>query len=239
MNDNRFLSPTEIKYWKEKLEIMTYDPMVKIDHYTSIRKINYTLSISVSDNNIERYENLLDRFLENGARQVLYEAQKHYYQNFYVEDLVNFKKFESRSKHRTYDVDFTRITYSLKNQPMLASVFFLQIVKDVVNIIGNFWQFNESGQEICLIKYPVGSIVSMKNDNSDFFVESVNFVRENTEMYKAAKEKFGFAEELLLYNLLRIESNLNSQVLQFSETITTSSDFIRPNRDQRINDVLK
>jgi hypothetical protein len=52
------------------------------------------------------------------------------------------------------------------------------------------------------------------------------------------KLKYGFKEELLLYNLLEIVKNNNSQVLEFSDVLTTSSDFIIPNRGQRLDELL-
>jgi hypothetical protein len=89
------------------------------------------------------------------------------------------------------------------------------------------------------MKYPVGSIVSLKNDRSDFFVESVDFIRENTKEFITQKNKYNIQDELILYKLLKIVSNSNSQVIQFSETeyICTSADII-PNRGQRLDELL-
>jgi hypothetical protein len=89
------------------------------------------------------------------------------------------------------------------------------------------------------MKYPVGSIVSLKNDRSDFFVESVDFIRENTKEFIKQKNKYNIQDELILYKLLKIVSNSNSQVIQFSETeyICTSADII-PNRGQRLDELL-
>ena len=120
----------------------------------------------------------------------------------------------------------------------MDTIFFIQTVKDVINIIGEYWGFDKDGKEVCSIKYPVGSIVSTKDKKLDFFIESISFIRENTLKFKELKLKYGFKEELLLYNLLEIVKNNNSQVLEFSDVLTTSSDFIIPNRGQRLDELL-
>ena len=116
--------------------------------------------------------------------------------------------------------------------------FYDTVVVTIANIIGEYWGFDENGNEVCSIKYPVGSIVSLNNDKSDFFVESISFIRKDTDKFKELKLKFGFKDELLLYNLLKIESNLNSQVLEFSDIFVVSSDSIIPNRGQRLDELL-
>ena len=83
--------------------------------------------------------------------------------------------------------------------------------------------------------------MSLKNDKSDFIIESIEFLRKNTEKYDDAvfRKHYKFDGEYVLYKLLKIVNNLNSQVLQFSDVpyIVTSVDII-PNRDSRIDEIL-
>jgi hypothetical protein len=260
MNNCRSLSKEEGEYWSDKIFSAPYTPsginpsgfgngyiirdkfgLPEIYNPTSIsrKNINYRFVFSVSKNNIQRFENILNQFLKDGCKHTLYESgNKEYYQNFEYDDLNILRDIEVREYHQTYGVDFVKFTYEFNNSPALATIFFIQTVKDVINIIGEYWGFDKDGNEVCSIKYPVGSIVSTKDKKSDFFIESIIFIRENTEKFKELKNRYKFSEELILYNLLEIVKNNNSQVLEFSDVLTTSSDFIIPNRGQRLDELL-
>lgn len=246
MNNYRVLSKEEAEYWSEKI-FTNYSNRYNIGvnfpeiyNPDSIRKtINYRFTFSVSKNNIQRFENLFLKFLKDGSKHMLLESgYKQYFQIFEYEELEKFRIIEEREEHKIYGVDFIKFTYDFNRSPALATVLFIQIIKDVINIIGEYWGFDKDGNEVCSIKYPVGSIVSTKDKKLDFFIESISFIRENTLKFKELKLKYGFKEELLLYNLLEIVKNNNSQVLEFSDVITTSSDYIIPNRGQRLDELL-
>ena len=261
MNNCRSLSKEEGEYWSDKIFSAPYtvpsgiNPngfgngyiirdkfgLPEIYNPNSIirKNINYRFVFSVSKNNIQRFENILNQFLKDGCKHTLYESgNKEYYQNFEYDDLNILRDIEVREYHQTYGVDFVKFTYEFNNSPALSTIFFIQTVKDVINIIGEYWGFDKDGNEVCSIKYPVGSIVSTKDKKSDFFIESISFIRENTQKFKELKLRYGFKEELLLYNLLEIVKNNNSQVLEFSDVLTTSSDYIIPNRGQRLDELL-
>lgn len=245
---SRFLSHEEISYWADKFKLNSpvnyfYGNPQSItqdffDSQNIKRSIDYRFVFSISKNNIQRFENLLSQFLKDGFKQGIMDGGKYYYENIDDKDLLQLKSIEIREEHQTYGVDFIKFTYNFRRCPLLQTMLFIQTIKDVIKIIGDFWGFDENGNEICSIKHPVGSIVSLTTDKSDFFVESITFVRENTDGFKQLKLKYGFKEELLLYNLLKIESNTNSQVLEFSEIWVRSSDDIIPNRGQRIDEIL-
>jgi hypothetical protein len=236
-NSHRVLSSPEAQYWTDKLKLSSYYGNLT-DYHTINRNIDYRFNFSISKNNIDRFENLIEQFLRQGWKQPIYEGSKYYFQNLEYNDLINFRKIEYKETHKTYGIDFIKFTYNFAKAPLLATICFIQTVKDVIKIISEFWGFDEEGNEVCTIKYPVGSIVSTKDNKSDFLVESITFVRENTERFQNLKDRYIFSEELLLYNLLEIVSNSNSQVLEYSDTYTTSSDFIIPNRGQRLDELL-
>jgi len=245
MNNYRILSKEEADYWSNKVFSQYYpykfshSSLPQIYSSDSIRRdMNYRFVFSIAKNNIQRFENLLNQFLKEGCRHTLFEDNnRQYVQNFEFDELEKFKGIEIIEEHKTYGVDFIKYIYEFKRTPLLQTIFFIQTLKDVINIIGNFWGFDENGNETCSIKYPVGSIVSTKDNKSDFFVESINFIRKDTLNFKELKNRYTFSEELILYNLLEIVNN-NSQVLEYSDTHTTSSDFIIPNRGQRLDELL-
>lgn len=205
----------------------------------NFNRINYRFSFSISYNNLERFKNLLNKFLSEGFEFYNGMNNKIHIERISKEDFQMLESFKEISEHNTYGVDFTKFTYNFYKVPTLPCVMYIQSILDVIEIIGNFWSFDENGNEICNMHYPVGSIVSLKNDRSDFFVESVDFIRENTKEFLKQKSKYSFQDELILYKLLKIVSNTNSQVIQFSENeyICTSADII-PNRGQRLDELL-
>jgi len=244
----RIFSADEMISWSEKLGISPVNrtglsskstPQIHTTFVDNFNKINYRFSFSISNNNLERFENLLNKFLLEGFEFYNGTNNKIHIERLSVEDFKLLKSFEEISEHNTYNVDFTKFTYNFYKVPVLPCVMYIQSILDVIQIIGHFWSFDETGKEFCTMLYPVGSIVSLRNDRSDFFVESVEFIRENTTDFINKKKKYNFEEELILYKLLKIVSNTNSQVIQFSETeyICTSSDIV-PNRGQRLDELL-
>ena len=242
----RFLSHQEVNEWIEKIHSFRYSSLGRpnLAHLSEFRtddRINYRFVFSVSKNNMERFDKLLDRFISEGYREDYQEY------NFPSPSLIdmnfqNFKKFGVQTTHSFSGVDFVKFTYDFKDVPSLPAIFFIETLKDTIEIIGNYWNFDESGKEICLIKYPIGSIVSTKGDRSDFIVESIEFMRENTDSFQLLKKNknYDFTEEMILYRLLKIEKNNNSQALVFgSEEVILTSDKIIPNRGSRIDEILK
>lgn len=215
------------------------DYSISTNFVDNFNRINYRFSFSISYNNLERFKNLLNKFLSEGFEFYNGMNNKIHIERISKEDFQMLESFKEISQHRTYGVDFTKFTYNFYKVPTLPCVMYIQSILDVIEIIGNFWSFDENGNEICTMHYPVGSIVSLKNDRSDFFVESVDFIRENTKEFLKQKSKYNFQDELILYKLLKIVSNTNSQVIQFSENeyICTSVDII-PNRGQRLDELL-
>jgi hypothetical protein len=243
----RIFTLEEITSWSQKLRLSPGTHTGLNPKFTSIdttfvdnfNKINYRFSFSISNNNLERFENLMKKFLSEGFEFYNDINNKIHIERLSNDDFKMLHSFEEISQHNTYGVDFTKFTYNFYKVPALPCVMYIQSILDVIEIIGNFWSFDENGNEICTMKYPVGSIVSLKNDRSDFFVESVDFIRENTKEFITQKNKYNIQDELILYKLLKIVSNSNSQVIQFSETeyICTSADII-PNRGQRLDELL-
>jgi hypothetical protein len=245
MSNYRYFSEEEVKNWSDKLPLSGLSNQLNsfnnIFTTESIRRNqNYKLVFSVSKNNVQRFENLLNRFLRDGFKVKIIEGVRIYFEILDEKILSELNIFQNREEHKYYNTDFVRFSYEFKNLPVLLLTCYCQILLDVINIIGEHWQFDADGKEICNIKYQLGSVVSLKYDKSDFIIESIEFLRENSERYDDIfRKKYKFDGEYILYKLLKIENNLNSQVLQFTDEsyIVTSVDII-PNRDSRIDEIL-
>lgn len=236
----RFLSKLEIEEWYKKIAPgLHYLEIKELYH----KKINYRFSFSISKNNIDRFERLLLRFLKEefkieyfkspvlGCETINYSIPQDY--------LNLFKEIQEIQEHKTYNVDFVKYTYNFSQFTAIPCILYIQTIKDVIKIIGDFYGFDENGNEICSIKHNIGSLVSLKYDKSDYFIESLEFIRENTENYLSYKKIYDFTEELILYKLLKVNNNIKSQVLEFSDgyVLETSTNII-PNRGQRLDELL-
>ena len=242
--NNRYFSTEEAQEWLGKLNINSVglpNHLQLFNTDNARQYVNYKLVFSISKNNIQRFENLLDRFLKDGFKVQISEGLRQYYEILDDKTLSDLNKIQNREEHRYYNTDFVRFTYEFKNISVLPLVCYCQIIFDIINIIGKYWEFDSNGKEICNIKYQLGSIVSLKNDKSDFLIESIEFLRKNSERYDSLVRNKNIKfddDEFILYKLLKIE-NSNSQVLKFvdREYIVTSSDIV-PNRNSRIDEIL-
>jgi hypothetical protein len=249
----RFFSQFELEDWSQKLgghfrqpyminplypkelNPNLYKISTTFDDYT---KIDYKFTFSISKNNVERFNNLISQFLNEGF-EISNLDNKFHIERLTVDDVNNLNSFRTITEHKTYGVDFIRYTYDFNKVMVLPLMMFVQTIQDAIEIIGNFWSFNQQGEEICQIKYPPGSIVSLKNDRGDFIIESVQYLRKNTKSFEKLKLKFNIKDELIIYNLIKIISNHNSQVLEYdSAQYKASADGIIPNRGQRLDELL-
>jgi hypothetical protein len=242
----RFLSKEEVEEW---IEIVSgYGHYLEKELFND-RKVNYHFSFSISKNNIDRFERLLSRFLKEEFKIGVFRSSLQpgkislgddtIIHTINQEDINYFKGIQEIQEHRSYNVDFIKYTYNISKIPAIPCIIYIQTIKDVIKIIGDFYGFDENGNEICSIKHKIGSIVSLKNDKSDYFIESLEFIRENTDDYILSRKYYDFSEELILYKLLKVVNNIKSQVLEFSHGyVSTTSINIIPNRGQRLNDIL-
>jgi len=235
----RILSKIEIEEWSKKISGGLHYLEIK-EVYN--RKIDYRFSFSISKNNIDRFEKLVHRFLKEEFKIEFFSSLLGHEVikcSISQENLNYFKEIEDIQEHRSYNVDFVKYTYNFSQLPAIPCILYIQTIKDVIKIIGDFYGFDENGNEICSIKNKIGSIVSLKHDKSDYFIESLEFIRENTENYFSYKRIYDFSEELILYKLLKVNNNINSQVLEFSDGyVLATSPNIMPNRGQRLDELL-
>lgn len=250
----RFFSQFELEDWSQKLGTHLRSPYVANPFYPKqlnpnlnkisttfddhSSKIDYKFTFSISKNNVERFNNLISQFFNEGF-EISHLDNKIHIERLTIDDLNTLNSFRTSTEHKTYGVEFIRYTYDFKRVLVLPLIIFIQTIQDAIEIIGNFWGFDQQGEEVCLITYPPGSIVSLKNDRGDFIVESVQYLRKNTKSFEKLKIKYNIKDELIIYNLIKIISNHNSQVLEYDSTqYTASNDGIIPNRGQRLDELL-
>ena len=187
--------------------------------------VNYDFSFSISEKSIKRFDSLLDSFLEDGMQFYIYQFGK--FQNPIRFEKTHFDKYLTIKNHNLYEVNYEQRNYKFRQEDLFNIIYFITCVEDVVKIISEYYEYESDGKEICKIKYPVGTIVSIVSDKSgDYMVQNVKFIRSNSDT-------------TLGYHLTKIETPIKSEVLIFSNDILYClEEDIVSNRDNRLNILL-
>lgn len=269
---NRFFSEKEIEKWNGILQKMNYKYTISIDNNshklifidkwdTSLlstgRKENdaemlknfmspqysqfqYNFSFSVIKKRKDDFFNIVSSFITQGFEIGGYDTSKYFdIRQEATERTGHFLEVE----HTVYNNEMVRITYIWKN-PLIAMMV-STIIEDAIKFFEIMWEYTEDGEEKCLIKYPIGSIVSRKgNKGIDYMVNSYEFVRPNTYItYNASKPYLGtdmiaIDKPTILYDITCIESDIKSSVIRYGESCIVSEEDIGPSRTNSLNIIL-
>ncbi len=191
-----------------------------------IPSLNYQFSFSVSKKSLKRFDILLGNFLSEGLNYNItsdnYRGKK---EQIVKQKIEYFNIFLTESEHKLYKVEYLRRIYDFKNINLIDLIYITTCVEDAVEIIQKYFEYDEDGNEICKLKYPIGSIVSLIIDKSkDYIIQSVRFTR--------------YTIPDVYYIICEIKNDIKSEVLLFSEPIEVIESNICTNRDDRINNIL-
>lgn len=185
------------------------------------QKIKFEFSYAVSKNCLNRFDLLLNDLLQSGLKiRSLGNAALE------LKSSVNEcnSKF-IQTKIRILNTDYIQRKASF-TEKIIDIFFYITCIEDAVNIISEYFEYTEDGEEIVKTKFKENEIVSLKSDKSgDYFVLSSKFKKVSDEL-----ETF--------YDLCKIETNTPSEVLIFGTTLTINESEIIPNRDFRIDSLL-
>ena len=141
-------------------------------------------------------------------------------------------------EHTINQIDYINFSFNFQNIESLKCVIFIQTIKDVIEILENYYGFDEDRNEICNVLYPVGSVVSLKSDTrSEYLVDSIEFLRENTTYFSNLKKIYDVQDELILYRLSKIEKISEQSIIFGQQEIASSSQIINT-FDRRLGDIL-
>lgn len=192
----RYLTDTEILRWNQRLErtpFMVYPksnlngshPHISFRqktsmHFGSIDGFtetldphinNYQFVFSIAKNRVDYFFDILDKLKEEeigtltcytGTNNVTKTSE------ILLSDSIILKK--DFSVHNISQKEYVRYTYVFtgKLSQIMAYVFYLE---DTIEFFSKIWGYNEDGTEVCLIKYPIGSLVSnIKDKSKDYLV---------------------------------------------------------------------
>lgn len=186
---------------------------------------SFNFSYSVNEKTITRFDNILSELLESGMIFNTIE-DKMVKTTTCQKPIEFFNKFLSEREHNIQKAKYKQRIFKFTNISLFDLIYFVSCVEDTVKIIQKYFEYDINGNEITKVKYPVGTIVSLKEKSGDFFIQGLKFIRDDIN------------NPGIRYLVSKIESNINSEILIFSNIFESIEDDIKPNRDDRINSIL-
>lgn len=187
--------------------------------------IMYDFIFSVSANRKRDFLDLFEKLSrdEFGTKYCLINSSndRKIYDISFTESVVKDRK---ENIHKVYDKEYVRFTYRFDGK--LGSIMaYISYLEDAINYISEMWGYNEDGSEVCLLKYPIGTIVSLKDDKSKNYL---------VLDYKYKKWDNKYTIDFVISEMLTDKST----IIKYGEVITTSEEFLCYSRDSRIDDIL-
>jgi hypothetical protein len=201
----------------------TPEPIYKVP------EISYIFNFSVSKKCSKRFYELLQTLLKSGT--TFYYTTKDYSSSYSkgqtdTKSIICQKNLSEFTIEKTdikiHQVDYIQNTCKLSTN-LFDIIHFVNSVESAVEIISNYFEYDEDGKEICKTKFQVNEIVSTKEDRSgNYMILDFSIQQDNTISYKVSK----------------ILNNITSEVILFDGISILKEDDILPNREDRLNILL-
>lgn len=245
----KYLSDTEILNWNRRLEKSDYavHPLsnVRSGHPDIIfrQKINngyspmgeqlvetidpfirYDFTFSIASNRKETFLDLFEKLSkESFGTKSIYRDQK----GEKIMDIIfNDTVIESKEEniHLVFEKEYIRFTIHFAGK--LGSIMaYVSYLEDTINFFSEIWGYNEDGSEVCLVKYPIGTVVSLPKDKSvDYLVLD----------YKYRKLDGKYFIDFISSEML----NNKGSVITYGEIYTFRESELCYSRNSRIDDIL-
>ncbi len=128
--------------------------------------IRYKFTFSISSNREESFFDILKKLSTEpfGTKSVYItnQNQEKISEVEFSEKIIDNKE---RFNHKIYDKEYVRYTYSFVGK--LGSIMaYVSYLEDAISFFSSIWGYEEDGKEVCLLKYPIGTIVSPNKEKS-------------------------------------------------------------------------
>jgi hypothetical protein len=245
----KYLSDTEILNWNRRLEKSDYavHPLsnVRSGHPDVIfrQKINngyspmgeqlvetidpfirYDFTFSIASNRKETFFDLFEKLSKEsfGTKSIYRDQKSEKIMDITFNDTVIESKEENI--HLVFEKEYIRFTYHFAGK--LGSIMaYVSYLEDTINFFSEIWGYNEDGSEVCLVKYPIGTVVSLPKDKStDYLVLD----------YKYRKLDGKYFIDFISSEML----NNKGSVITYGEIYTFRESELCYSRNSRIDDIL-
>ncbi len=235
LNDSRFFIRPEytnfsswpvigyyLNYLHQDIRTSNLGNEAQLNGRISEPEIKYEITFSVCEKRIDEFFNIFDKLTNNGIENFVYHSTKEHKPIVFTEDIVNSK---TELIHSFMNRKYKKIKYDFRGKAS-SIIAYVQALKNTIEFFGMIWGYTEEGEELFLLKYPVGSIVSPLNDKSkDILV--VDYV------YEKFKDKFK-----IKYEVYEILGNDKSSTLQYGNKSILSEEELSLSRTAQVNSIL-
>ena len=186
--------------------------------------IRYDFTFSVASNRKETFFDLFEKLSKEsfGTKSIYRDQKSEKIMDITFNDTVIESKEENT--HMVYEKEYIRYTYHFAGK--LGSIMaYVSYLEDTINFFSEIWGYNEDGTEVCLLKYPIGTIVSLPKDKStDYLVLE----------YKYRKLDGKYFIDFIASEML----NNKGSVITYGEIHTFRESELCYSRNSRIDDIL-
>lgn len=193
--------------------VITIDPFIRYD---------FTFSVASNRNEIffELFKKLsLEPF---GSKTIYHDMSNEKISDIkFNEDVIESKEVNT---HSILEKEYIRHTYHFAGKLSSIMVYVLYL-EDTINFFSDIWGYNEDGSEVCLLKYPIGTVVSKPTDKStDYLVLD----------YKYRKQGSKYSIDFVASEMM----NNKGSIITYGEIYTFRESELCYSRNSRIDDIL-
>jgi hypothetical protein len=191
--------------------------------------IRYEFTFSIASNRKETFFDLFEKLSKEafGTKSTYRPQSVRDERDVKIMDITfNDAVIESKEEntHLVYEKEYIRFTYHFAGK--LGSIMaYVSYLEDAINFFSEIWGYNEDGSEVCLLKYPIGTIVSLPKDKSkDYLVLDYKYRKLDGKYY------IDFVASEMM--------NAKGSVITYGEIYTFRESELGYSRNSRIDDIL-
>jgi hypothetical protein len=250
----KYLSDTEILNWNRRLERSDYavypisnvrsghpdiifrqkinngySPMSEQLVETIDPYIRYDFTFSIASNRKETFLDLFEKLSKEsfGTKSIYRPESMRDERDTKIMDIkFSDEVIESKEEntHMVYEKEYIRFTIHFAGK--LGSIMaYVSYLEDAINFFSEIWGYNEDGTEVCLLKYPIGTIVSLPKDKStDYLVLDYKYRKLDGKYY------IDFVVSEMINN--------KGSVITYGEIYTFRESELCYSRNSRIDNIL-
>jgi hypothetical protein len=193
--------------------VLTIDPFIR-----------YDFTFSIASNRTETFFDLFKKLsLEPfGSKTIFSDMNNEKITDIrFSDEVIEGKQVNT---HYILEKEYVRYTYHFAGK--LSSIMaYIMYLEDAINFFSEIWGYSEDGSEVCLLKYPIGTIVSLPKDKStDYLVLD----------YKYKKLDGKYYIDFIVSEMI----NNKGSVITYGEIYTFRKSELCYSRNSRIDNIL-
>lgn len=184
--------------------------------------ITFEFSFSICEKRVEHFFEIFDNVKKSYIDAYVYSTPDKATKIVFREESCIEKK---ETTHKIFNRNFKTVEYTFEDK--VSSVMcYLKYIEDTIEYFNLIWGYTSEGEELNLLKYTIGSIVSPVNDKSvDLMI--VDYV------YKKYNEEY-----VIEYKTCQILGNDRSHIIKYGEFRTLPESKLTISRNNNLNSLL-